>query len=203
MQSSKLNRRLKLFSLFFLSQCSLLVFFTKLVTAKPVVLEEIAQQSSTSENATRAAAQRVFEEANKLYRQGTAESLRQAIVKFEEALVLWRKLKDKKLQATTLNNIGLVYRDLGEKQKALEFINQALPLFGAVGDRVGEATTLNNIGAVYRDLGENQKAFEFYNQALPLLRAVGDKGREAITLNNIGEVYRDLGEKQKALEFIN
>ncbi|WP_416242438.1 tetratricopeptide repeat protein, partial [Anabaena cylindrica] len=46
-------------------------------------------------------------------------------------------------------NIGKVYSDLGEKQKALEYYNQALPLSRAVGDRGEEATTLNNIGSFY------------------------------------------------------
>jgi tetratricopeptide (TPR) repeat protein len=52
---------------------------------------------------------------------------------------------DRRMEATTLNNIGAVYSDLGEKQKALEFYNQALPIIRAVGDPYGEATTLNNI----------------------------------------------------------
>ncbi|HBB33177.1 MAG TPA: hypothetical protein DC064_15605, partial [Cyanobacteria bacterium UBA9273] len=55
---------------------------------------------------------------------------------------------DRGMEATTLNNIGLVYNSLGEKQQALDYYNQALPLFQAVGDRGGEATTLNNIGNV-------------------------------------------------------
>ncbi|MHC5761012.1 CHAT domain-containing protein, partial [Nostoc sp.] len=96
-----------------------------------------------------------------------------------------------------------VYDDLGEKQKALQFLNQALPIYRAVGDKRGEARTLNNIGGVYDALGEKQKALQFYNQALPLRRAVGDKGGEGTTLNNIGAVYNDLGEKQKALQFLN
>ncbi|MEH2454852.1 CHAT domain-containing protein, partial [Nostoc sp.] len=106
-------------------------------------------------------------------------------------------------EALTLNNIGLVYDNLGQKQKALEFYNQALPIFRAVGDRSGEALTLNNIGLVYDNLGQKQKALEFYNQALPISRAVGDRSGEALTLNNIGVVYDNLGQKQKALEFYN
>jgi tetratricopeptide (TPR) repeat protein len=104
-------------------------------------------------------------------------------------------------EATTLNNIGGVYSDLGEKQKALEYYTQALAIFRAVGDRAGEATTLNNIGGVYSDLGEKQKALEYYTQALAIARAVGDRAGEATTLNNIGGVYSALGEKQKALEY--
>jgi CHAT domain-containing protein len=97
----------------------------------------------------------------------------------------------------------LVYDDLGEKQKALEYYNQALPLTHAVGDRAGEAITLANIGWTYSALGEKQKALEYYNQALPLRRAVGDRAGEAKTLTHIGEVYDDLGEKQKALDYYN
>ena len=42
---------------------------------------------------------------------------------------------DKAGEAVTLNNIGVVYNALGEKQKALDFYNQALLLRRTVGDR--------------------------------------------------------------------
>jgi hypothetical protein len=51
-------------------------------------------------------------------------------------------------EATTLNNIGGVYDDLGEKQKALVFYNQALPISRAVGDPYLEVTILDNIRAL-------------------------------------------------------
>jgi CHAT domain-containing protein/Flp pilus assembly protein TadD len=164
----------------------------------------IAQQPATSEqDATRAAAERAYQEGMQLFKQGTAESLRQAITKWEEALSLYQAVGDKKWEAVTLLGIGRVYNDLGEKQKALEYYNQSLPLSRATGDKAGEAVTLNNIGQVYSDLGEKQKALEYYNQSLPLRRATGDKAGEAGTLNNIGRVYSDLGQKQKALSFFN
>ncbi|MFE1746100.1 tetratricopeptide repeat protein, partial [Coleofasciculus sp. H7-2] len=88
----------------------------------------LAQQpAATSQDPTRAAAERAFLEGLQLYRQGTAESLRQAIAKWEEALPLYRAVGDKKGEAVTLNNIGGVYSALGEKQKALLFYNQSLP----------------------------------------------------------------------------
>jgi tetratricopeptide (TPR) repeat protein len=118
--------------------------------------------------------------------------LRQAIQKWQEARLLYRAVGDSEAlrrnrswEAITLNSIGLVYSDLGEKQKALDFYNQALPILRAVGDRGGEATTLNNIGRVYDALGEKQKALVFYNQALPISRAVGDPYLEVTILDNI------------------
>jgi CHAT domain-containing protein/tetratricopeptide (TPR) repeat protein len=103
--------------------------------------------------------------------------------------------------AIDLNNIGGVYDDLGQKQKALEFYQEALSIWKEVGDRAGEAATLNNIGGVYSALGQKQKALEFYQEALTIFQAVGDRAGEAVTLNNIGGVYDDLGQKQKTLEF--
>ncbi len=168
------------------------------VLAKDDLLKIAQSPAATKENA-----ERLFKEGMKLYQQGSAESLRQAIQKWQEALSLYRVVNDKKNEAKTLVGIGFVYSALGEKQKALDYYNQALPILRAVGDRGGEATTLNNIGFVYSDLGEKQKALDYYNQALPIRRAVGDRRGEAITLNNIGSVYSDLGEKQKALDFYN
>jgi CHAT domain-containing protein/Flp pilus assembly protein TadD len=164
----------------------------------------IAQQpTATSQDATRAAAERAYQEGKQLYRQGTAESLRQAIAKYQEALPLYRAVGDKAREALILNNIGLVYDDLGETQKALDSYNQSLPLARAVSDKATEAVILSNIGAVYDALGERQKALDSYNQSLPLFRAVDNKAGEARTLSNIGLVYSALGEKQKALDFYN
>ncbi|WP_228014507.1 tetratricopeptide repeat protein [Fortiea sp. LEGE XX443] len=165
---------------------SLLLSDTVSATSKTQGLK-IAQQP-TQADATRAAAQQAFNEGLELYQQGTAESLRQALAKFQIALPLWQKLGDKSNEALTLLGTGTVYNALGEKQQALSSYNQALPLYRAVGDRSGEATTLNNIGTVYDALGEKEKALSFYNQALPLRRAVGDRSGEATTLNNIGKV---------------
>ncbi len=147
------------------------------------------------------AAETALKEGLRLYQQGTLESKKSAIVKFEIALNLYREAGDRRREAVTFSNIGLVYSGLGEKQKALEYYSQSLPLSRATGDRGGEAITLNNIGSVYSELGEKQKALEYFSQSLPLRRAVGDRRGEAVTLTNIATVYSGLGEKQKALEY--
>jgi CHAT domain-containing protein/tetratricopeptide (TPR) repeat protein len=151
----------------------------------------------------RITAERMFFEAYRLHRQGSADSLRMAIQKYLASLPLWRTAGDRYEEALTQQGIGSVYSDLGEKQKALEYYNQALPLMRAVGDSAGEAITLSNIGVVYDDLGQRQKALEYCNRALPINREVGDRRGEAETLNNIGAVYHHLGQNQKALDCFN
>ncbi|MEG4280515.1 CHAT domain-containing protein [Microcoleus sp. MON1_C1] len=161
----------------------------------------VGKALQTAQTNSSEAAAKAFKEGLQLYQQGTAEAKRGAIVKWEEALKQYREAGNRGGEAVTLNNIGLVYSELGEKQKALEYYTQSLPLSRATGDRRGEAVTLSGIGLVYSELGEKQKALEYYTQSLPLRRAVGNRGGEAVTLNNIGLVYSDLGEQQKALEY--
>src|SRR4028119_1865993 len=141
--------------------------------AAAVPVGKVVQTAQT--NSSEAAA-KALKEGIQLYNQGTAEALRGAIVKLEEALKLYREAGDRTGEAATLTWLGGIYSELGEKQKALEYYSQSLPLLRAVGDRRGEATTLNNIGTVYSALGEKQKALEYYSQSLPLRRALGDRG---------------------------
>jgi len=138
-----------------------------LASTEGKVLIRVAEGAIENQEATQAA-EKAFAEAEQLLQQGSAESRRQAIVKYEEALSHWRTIGNRGGETATLHNIGRVYSSLGEKQKALDYYNQALPLLQAVGDRGGEAATLYNIGRVYDSLGEKQKALDYYNQALVL-----------------------------------
>ncbi|MEG4247807.1 hypothetical protein [Microcoleus sp. Pol10D4] len=57
-------------------------------------------------NPAEAAAERALKEGDQLYQQGTAESLRKALAKYEEALKLFRAGGDRGGEARTLNNIA-------------------------------------------------------------------------------------------------
>ena len=84
--------------------------------AAAVPVGKVVQTAQTNSSD---AAQKVYEEAEKLYEQGTAEALRGAIVKFEQALKLYREAGDRSGEAITFHNIGNLYSALGEPQKAL------------------------------------------------------------------------------------
>ena len=117
------------------------------VSARPKSADLILaqQQKATSNQAIRAKAQKLTIEGIESYKQGTPESLKQAISKWEEALPLWRKLDEKKIQATITRGMGNAYLNLADKQQALKFYNQALLISRKVGDKNGEETKLHNI----------------------------------------------------------
>jgi len=75
----------------------------------------IAQVEKTSE------IDRAIVEGNRLFKEGSAESLRKAIGQFEKALELARSAQAKDKQALSLSFLGRLYDVLGEKQKALEY----------------------------------------------------------------------------------
>ncbi|MEG4227599.1 tetratricopeptide repeat protein [Microcoleus sp. N9_B2] len=157
----------------------------------------------TAQTNSSEAAKKVYKEAEKLVQQETADSKRNAIFKLEEVLKVYRRAGARYQEAGILTSIGLLYSELGEQQKALEYYSQSLSLFRATGDSSGEAATLHNIGTVYSHLGEQQKALECYSQSLPLFRILGDRSAEALALRIIGGIYSELGEQQKALEYFS
>ena len=170
------------------------IAFHRPAIANPTV--QVTQQNTSEIDAA-------LMEGLRLFKEGSAKSLRKAVGSFEKALGLARSANAQNKQTLSLLALGRIHDALGENQKAIDYYNQALPILRAVGDRSGEATTLNNLGSVYDSLGEKQKAIDYYNQALPILRAVGNKSLEATTLNNLGLVYNSLGEKQRSIDYYN
>jgi CHAT domain-containing protein/Tfp pilus assembly protein PilF len=160
-------------------------------------------RESTATDRDRIAAERTFAQAEQLRVQETAESLRKAIEKYNEALPLFHKLGDGEREATTLNLVGVRYWELGDNQKALEYYDQSLRMWRSLGNRKEEGQVLHNFGTAYWQSGDSQKALEYYAQALPLIRAVGDRPQEAITLNTTGLAYYELGQLQEALNYFN
>ncbi|HEX8922178.1 MAG TPA: tetratricopeptide repeat protein, partial [Pyrinomonadaceae bacterium] len=126
---------------------------------------------------------------------------RERIRWLEVALTAARKLKDRAAEGMHLGNLGLVYAELGEVRRAIEFYEQRLAIAREIGDRRGEGTATGNLGSVYADLGETRRAIEFYEQQLTIVREIGDRRTEGVTLGDLGSVYAELGEVRRAIEF--
>ena len=105
-------------------------------------------------------------------------------------------------EASTLSNMGRVYNNLGDRQKALDYLNQALPLWQESGNSGGQASALDNIGRAYSDMGDANQALDNFNRALPLWRVDGDQAGEALTLNDMGPAYAGLGQKTKIVRSV-
>lgn len=107
--------------------------------------------------------------------------------------------------AKVMNNLGVVYNELGEFSNALDYLQRALDIRLAV---LGEennlaATTYQNLGNAYLDAGDTAKAMEYFRKALDInLKVLDPDAPEiAISYNDIGNAWCGLGDYAKGLEY--
>jgi tetratricopeptide (TPR) repeat protein len=88
-------------------------------------------------------------------------------------LSIFRDERDRKGEAWSLNNLGKVYRKVGQYEQAQQYLEQALSIRHEV-DRRGEGRTLKNLGTIHEMLGHKQQAMAYYKEALSIAREVED-----------------------------
>ncbi len=132
---------------------------------------------------------------------------------YSKAIEIWEELlstdnsgkvqkKRIKLQkATTLGNVGIVYRKQGNYPKALEYYLQSLKLDEEIGGKKEIATDLGNIGTLYYKLKDYPKTLDYLFRALKMDEELGNKTGVARHLGNIGGVYGEQNDNVKALDF--
>lgn len=101
----------------------------------------------------------------------------------------------------TLGNIGVVYMDMGDYPRALDFFFKALKVTEAINNKSGASYWFSNIGNVYAEQGYPEKALEYYFRSLKVEEELKNKSGIATTLGNIGTVYDDMGDQEKALDY--
>jgi tetratricopeptide (TPR) repeat protein len=107
----------------------------------------------------------------------------------------------KEAQATALGNLGIVLRQRGELEKALEHYQKALGLHKEIGHRLGEATDLGDLGIVFGQKERFDDAEAHFQKALEIHRGIGNRLGEAAALNNLANVLRLKGNLKGALVY--
>ncbi len=129
------------------------------------------------------------------------ESLLKLLLRIEASL----DDKEGKYAGYVYGNIGSVYYDSCNYDKALEYYEKDLAICEKIlgKEHPDTATCYNNIGFIYKDKSDLDKALENYEKA----KAVYEKilGKEhpntATSYNNIGLIYQDKGDLDKSLEY--
>jgi CHAT domain-containing protein len=144
-------------------------------------------------------------EADRLLKQGTQQyqssQFQAALQSWQQALIIYREIKDRQSEGKALGGMGIAYRNLGDYAKAIEYLQQWLALARELKDRQSEGIALGNLGLAYRNLGDYAKAIEYTQQVLALARELKDRQSEGIALGNLGLAYRNLGDYAKAIEY--
>ena len=132
-------------------------------------------------------------EGDRLFQQGIHQiqtgQFPAAVNSWQQALEIYRALKNRRGEAAALANLGAAYLSLGNYAKAIEYSQQYLALSREMKDRKGEAVGLGNLGLAYRFLRNDAKAIEYLQQSLALAREIKDRELEAAALLNLN-AYR-------------
>ncbi len=117
-----------------------------------------------------------------------AQHLEEAIEDFNKDLEL-----DKESWAAH-NNIGFSYKQMGEYEKAIKYLEKAIECMKKSGSRI---VTYTNLAECYWILREHRKAIACYEKNLELF-----PDRKSIYVE-IAHKYKDLQEYDKAIEYYN
>ena len=125
----------------------------------------------------------------------------------QKAEQLYQMLLDKASsdadRAHYLNQLGLVYMDMGEYSKALSSCERTLEIdkVALPPNHPDLASSYNNIGLVYDNMGEYSKALSSCERSLEIMKVALPPNHPNLSTsyNNIGSMYHQMGEFSKAL----
>jgi len=123
-----------------------------------------------------------------------------ALLNYSRSLSLARNLGNTDMQVALLSNIGGIYYDKGELDKALSYCEESLNL---TTNENNKATLHNNIAVIYSKKGDYQKAIEHFHKAIEIGERYGDYRGVSIDKLNLGDTYRETKDYENAEKYLS
>ncbi|MCC7301859.1 MAG: tetratricopeptide repeat protein [Bacteroidia bacterium] len=124
-----------------------------------------------------------------------------AIVFIQQALALALKIGYPNGQVAALNQLGIIYKNKAEHQKAAAFLNEGIRLADSAGLSELSAKMSVNLGNIYQRLGDYQKALDLFFTSLKFFETKGNAKIYGGILSNIGVVYSLMEEHDRSMEY--
>jgi tetratricopeptide (TPR) repeat protein len=121
---------------------------------------------------------------------------------YREEVLKMRDLLLPQQVAFHLNELGVVYSNLGQSQRALKAYQDSLVTYSEIGDKEGGSISLNNLATIAIQQGDFPKALDYLQRSLKIILELGDRKVEGTTLNNLSQVYQEQGDFLKALGYL-
>ena len=125
-----------------------------------------------------------------------------AVTALEESLKMARESGDKKLEARSLTQIGIINFFLKNWDKALTCYRQAEKLAKEIGNKQVLSVLVNDIANIYQKRHNYRRAIEGYQQCLKIQNELHDSSTISNALFNISTCYDELGNESKAYPYL-
>ncbi|MFX0112926.1 MAG: tetratricopeptide repeat protein [Candidatus Hodarchaeota archaeon] len=119
---------------------------------------------------------------------------------YNEALSIWKDIKNQDHIARCLNNLAIIDTTIGKPVEALKRYEEALKIWTNLDDPTGKSACYNNIAILKHNAGDLPGAVRGYRQALEEAKRIGDDYMAATALDNLGWVHAALDAPEQALE---
>ena len=114
------------------------------------------------------------------------------------ALELFRGNGDRRGEAASLNNLGLIAQTRGDLAEAERLHRESLAIMREISDRQGESASLINLGNIAKTRGDLAEAERLHRESLAITREISDRGGEANSLGNLGNIAQTRGDLAEA-----
>jgi tetratricopeptide (TPR) repeat protein len=101
------------------------------------------------------------------------------------------------------NNLGIIYKNIKQYDKALECYANALKIFEKSENKDNIASCLINMGVVEFFKNDYDKSIEYTQNGLGIAKEADAKLRIHQAYENLAEIYQAKGDYQKAFEYLN
>jgi signal transduction histidine kinase len=110
------------------------------------------------------------------------------------------QIKNERLYARALSQLGLLLMVQGDFEKAITFSEEALKYFDKVGDLKGQADAKYNIAGVHYKTDNFHLGLQYLLDCLHSYRQLDDRYNESRVLKSMGTIYEYFGDQTKAIE---
>lgn len=124
-----------------------------------------------------------------------------SIEKLSISIQLAHKKKYNSELAEAYNIMGLIFCNVGNLDKALNFFNKCIEIDSISNNFMGLGKTYNNIGRTYAMKNDYQNTIFYYNKSFEFLSKINDTTNLAVLLMNIGNTFLQMKEFDKVLNY--
>ncbi|MCF7920750.1 MAG: tetratricopeptide repeat-containing sensor histidine kinase [Candidatus Cloacimonetes bacterium] len=128
------------------------------------------------------------------------ERLDEAAREYLKCLEILEKIEDFEKMCIPLNNIGQIYWNYQNFEKAQEYYLRSLQLSDTYSPEAS-GDTLNNLGILAAEMGNMRQAEEYYLQALSVYNNYGENARKPLLYLNLALLFQDTGQPERAGEY--
>lgn len=132
-----------------------------------------------------------------IYHQG---KLQEALTWLQNAFDVVHALKDEKSEAEIQMEIGIIYENIGQYNRARDAYQSALQYWEQTENQINQSMLLNNLGVLQQMIGDYEQASSSFKRALELSRSSGYNRVEAYILTGIADMYTELQADEQAAE---